>query len=118
MLDGAAEAEANLKVFQAMNQSEAAARRSALTSPLPRKLLRQLAARYRSKELGDIVVQQKAGATWFDFGGWQSEMALRKISNGEIVLKTVSPGVGFEFRLADTNLILNDGNRDYLFAEQ
>ena len=48
----------------------------------------------------------------------QIEMALRKQGDGADVLVTVSPGVGFEFRLADTNLILNDGNRDYLFAEQ
>lgn len=116
MLDGAAEAEPNLKVFQAMNQTEAAARRAALTSPLPRKVLRQLAARYQSKELGNIVVHQKAGATWFDFGGWKSEMALRKQSDGAIVLVTISPGFTFEFRRDDTGrLLLNDGNRDYVF---
>jgi CubicO group peptidase (beta-lactamase class C family) len=119
MFDGNPEAMANLKVFSAMDHSDAAAHRAALTYPVPSKLARTLAPRYRNKVLGDIQVILKPGSVWFDFGGWKSAMAVRKQAAGKIDFVTVSPGIGFEFRQIDkTQLMLSDGVRDYVFVAE
>lgn len=117
LFDGSVEAEPNLPVFKERAHSEATARREALTRPVPAALSQELAPLYSCPELGEIRVRQHGGATWFDFGGWKSEMALRRDGDGDPVLETVSPGTdGFEFRpVAGEGLVLNDGNRDYVF---
>jgi CubicO group peptidase (beta-lactamase class C family) len=117
LFDGSAEAEPNLRVFKAMTQSTASLRQASTKRPLPAAIAGVLAPRYVSAELGEIRVSQRSGATFFDFGGWKSEMAASGDGDSEKVLVTIAPGsFGYEFRLAaDDQLVLNDGNRDYFF---
>ena len=61
-----------------------------------------LATRYRNAALGDIVVSRRGTALWFDFGGWDSEMATRNDVDTPLLV-TVSPGVeGFGFKVQGT----------------
>jgi hypothetical protein len=80
----------------------------------------KLSAHYHSKELGKIDVAHQAAATWFDFGGWKSEVASRKNDDGTLSYVTISPGVdGFEFVVADDEdgraLVLRDAQHEYKF---
>lgn len=97
-----------------------AAERKRLAVPADADVVGTLAAAYRSAELGDIAVQDKNGATWFDFGGWRSEIASRRNDDGTQSLITVSPGVeGFEFVVAGQAgtraLVLRDAQHEYRF---
>lgn len=120
LFDGKSEAEPTA-VAQARRMRETlAAERQGLTLPADPAL--GLAARYRSAELGDIVVSRRGGATWFDFGGWSSEMGSQRGDDGTPSLVTVSGGVsGFRFRIADADgkrtLVLRDAQREYRFGE-
>lgn len=117
MFDGSAEAEPNLKIFKAMNQDDARRAKNSVARPVPETISSTLAPRYASAELGEIRVLRIAAAIWFDFGGWKSEMGALSDNNGDDVLTTLAPGsFGYEFRLtAKGELVLNDGNRDYVF---
>jgi hypothetical protein len=117
MFDSNAEAEPNLKIFTAMAQAETQNQREALINPVPNKVHQKLSARYLSQELGEIKVTLRKGATYFDFGGWKSEMAQQRTDNDEIVMVTIAPGNdGFEFRVTkEDTLVLGDGSRDYVF---
>ena len=82
----------------------------------------RLAARYRSAELGDIVVTHEGAVARFDFGGWKSEVASRRNDDGTLSFVTVSPGEdGFEFVVADKDntrsLVLRDAQHEYTFTE-
>ncbi len=81
-----------------------------------------LAARYRSVELGDIDVSRSGTTTWFDFGGWKSEVASRGNDDGTTSFVTISAGArGFEFVVTDVenkrSLVLRDAQHEYVFAE-
>jgi CubicO group peptidase (beta-lactamase class C family) len=83
----------------------------------------RLARRYRSAELGSLEVRQGGGATWFDFGGWSSEMATQTDEDGGVTFVTVSPGVdGYEFTVADQaderRLVISDAQHEYVFTEE
>lgn len=116
MFDGHAEAEPNLKIFQAMNAAEAATWRASLQRPVPKSIYQRLLARYYNAALGEIKVSQKRGATYFDFGGWKSEMAVRKDDASTLI--TTAPGnEGFELRLMELGTLeLTDGERTYVFT--
>ncbi|MGH8077120.1 MAG: hypothetical protein ACREPE_07325 [Lysobacter sp.] len=101
---------------------DAAAERKSLTVPADPSMAGKLAARYRSAELGDIDVVQNGATTWFDVGGWKSEVATRHDEDGAVSFVTIAPSVsGLEFAVADKDnkrsLILRDEQREYVFAE-
>jgi len=100
----------------------AAAERKRLTVPAAPAESAKLAAHYRSAELGVIAVSRRDGATWFDFGGWKSEVASRRNDDSSTSFVTISPGEdGFEFVVADKDgertLVLRDAQHEYAFRE-
>ena len=94
--------------------------RKALTVPVNPAVAGTLATRYRNAALGDIVVSRRGTALWFDFGGWDSEMATRNDVDTPLLV-TVSPGVdGFGFKLqgapGQPTLVLDDEQHEYVFT--
>ena len=121
LFDGRPEALANLAVQAERIRAEAASHRAKLAMPAEPAQVARLAQRYRSPELGEIRVERKDAATWFDFGDWRSEMATRRDADGTLAFVTVSPEVNgwLEFVVADgprPALVLRDAQHEYRFA--
>lgn len=122
LFDGNPEAIVNVPVEAKSMREVMAAERKRLTVPADQALVGKLAARYRSTALGDIAVSQKGATTWFDFGGWKSEVATRRDDDGTTTFVTISPNEnGFEFVVADKDnqrtLVLRDEQHEYIFVE-
>ena len=122
LFDGNPEAADNLNAQAKQLKDAIAAERKRLTVPADPAQAAKLARQYRSEELGTIAVSKKDKSTWFDFGGWKSEVATRKNDDGTLSYMTISPGVdGFEFVVADASgtkaLVLRDAQHEYKFAE-
>jgi CubicO group peptidase (beta-lactamase class C family) len=122
LFDGNAEAVPNLPIEAKRLRDDVAAERKRLTVPADPTIAGKLAARYRSAELGDIAVSRDGATTWFDFGGWKSEVASRTNDDGTVSLVTIAPAAsGFELVLADKDhqrsLVLRDAQHEYVFAE-
>ncbi|MFC3715832.1 serine hydrolase domain-containing protein [Luteimonas soli] len=122
LFDGKPEAVENVASQARRLEESRAAERKRLTAPADAAAVDALAAHYRSDELGDIAVSRKGDATWFDFGGWKSEVASRRNDDGTTSFITISPGEdGFEFVVADKDgarsLVLRDAQHEYAFAE-
>jgi CubicO group peptidase (beta-lactamase class C family) len=120
LFDGHAEAVPNVPVFAGMVRDRAAAERRVRAVPAEPALAADLAAHYRSAVLGDIEVSHRGASTWFDFGGWRSEVASQREGEAVASFVTVSPGVaGFEFvaRQEDGKraLVLRDEQHEYVF---
>jgi CubicO group peptidase (beta-lactamase class C family) len=118
LFDASPEAVTNLPIEARRITEAVAAEREDLIRPARSAAL---AARYRSPELGDLEVVQRGGTTWFDFGGWKSEVALRRGDGGTVSFVTISPGVrGYELVLTGgaprPALVLRDAQREYVFA--
>jgi CubicO group peptidase (beta-lactamase class C family) len=90
--------------------------------PADPEAVARLAPRYRSAELGGLDVRRENGATWFDFGGWRSEVATVRGEDGAATFVTISPGMdGFEFTIGDDGerrLITRDAEHEYVFVER
>ena len=85
-------------------------------------LVKQLASRYHSKDLGELAVTNKDGNVTFDFGEWNSLVASRKNDDGSISFITIDPtNEGFEFVMAQREgkrtLVIRDGQHEYVFNE-
>ena len=122
LFDGKAEAAETVAASAQRVKEGAAAERKRLTVPAAPAESVKLAAHYRSAELGAIGVSRRNGATWFDFGGWKSEMASRRNDDGSTSFVTISPGEdGFEFVVAEHEgaraLVLRDAQHEYAFRE-
>ncbi len=121
LFDGNPEAVVNVPVEARSMKEAVVAQRKRLTVPADQALVGKLAARYTSTTLGDIAVSQKGATTWFDFGGWKSEVATRREDDGTITFVTISPNAdGFRFVVADKDhrtLVLRDDQREYVFVE-
>jgi len=81
-----------------------------------------LAARYSSKELGELDVLNKDGVTTFDFGEWKNAVASRKNDDGTISFITIDPtNGGFDFVVGERDgkrvLIIRDGQHEYVLTE-
>lgn len=121
LFDGKPEAVDSVAASAKRVKESSAAERKRLTVPADADASSKLADRYRSGELGDIAVSRKGEATWFDFGGWRSEVASRRNDDGSLSFVTVSPGEdGFEFVVVDDDgaraLVLRDAQHEYTFA--
>ncbi len=120
LFDGEAQAAARVAVFAKDLRQAGDERGRSLRTPVPKTAAATLAPRYRSPELGDIVVTRSAAETRFDFGGWSSVMAVRASEAKTFV--TISPAVaGFEFVAGVKGelrtLSLHDAQREYVFVE-
>ena len=122
LFDGSPEAVANTSVEANRMQEDILAKRNRLTIPADPAVVGDLAARYRSPELGDMLVSTNGAATWFDFGGWRSEVASRRRDDGTAALVLISPGApGFEFAVISNgskrSIALRDEQNEYVFVE-
>jgi len=123
VFDGKPEAVADVTAAAARHKAYLAKDRERLVAPADASIVSQLAKHYTSKELGDIDVTTKNGATTFDFGEWKSAVASRKNDDGTISFITIDPtNEGFEFVVGERSgkkaLIIRDGQHEYLFTEQ
>lgn len=122
LFDGEPIAAENLLAASARMRAAVAERRQALTVPADPEATARLARRYRSPALGALEVRVDDGATRFDFGGWDSEVATRRDADGAVVFETISPGAdGFDFVVADQSgerrLVIRDSqSREYVFT--
>ena len=120
--DGKPEAAADVASVAQRRRVALAKERERLVIPADPAEVKTLAAHYTSKELGDINVLSKDGATTFDFGEWKSRMATRKNDDGTVSLVTTDPTtLGFEFVVAQRDgkraLVIRDGQHEYVFLE-
>lgn len=121
VFDGKPEADERLKVAIANRKASADKFRQLLTLPVPPEAVKPLAARYRSPELGPLVVQKQGGKLVFRFAHWHSEVALRRNEDGTHSYFTIDPGeAGFELvrddQAAKPTLILRDAQHEYRFV--
>jgi CubicO group peptidase (beta-lactamase class C family) len=122
LYDGRPEADAELAAATKAYFERRAGERKLLTVPAAPEAADNLARRYASPELGSIVVSRKGGATVFDFGEWQSEMASKKNPDGSMSFVTVAPGLtGFELTVGargpKRTLVIRDAQHEYVFEE-
>jgi CubicO group peptidase (beta-lactamase class C family) len=123
LFDGAPKAVDTIKTMGRRIRAAAAEERAALTVPADSVAAARLAPRYYSDKLGALEITQRNGATWFDFGGWESEAATISDADGSVRFVTISPGVeGFEFSPAGhtgaRRLVIRDAQHEYVFREQ
>lgn len=122
LFDGEPVAEADLARFAKLDREAIASERASLAVPADPAAVAALAKLYRSSELGELRVYQEGDSTWFDFGGWRSEVATLKAEDGSTSFMTISPGLsGFVFEPANENgqkvLITREAQRSYKFEE-
>jgi len=122
VFDGKPEAAADVAAAAARHKAVLAKERERLVAPPEPALVSKLAARYTSKELGELDVLNKDGVTTFDFGEWKSAVASRKNDDGTTSFITIDPtNDGFEFVAGERGgkrvLIIRDGQHEYVFTE-
>ncbi len=122
LFDGEPLAEADLARFAALDRAAAAADRKSLTIPPDRAAVAALAADYRSAALGGLRVYRQGDRIWFDFGGWQSEVASVAGDQSSTHFITITPGLSglmFEPAMRDGRrlLITREAQSSHEFAE-
>ena len=122
VFDGKLEAARDVTFAAATYKAVVAKQRERLVVPADPTLVAHLAARYSSRELGNLSVVTASGVTTFNFGGWKSAVASRKNDDGTISFITIDPtNQGFEFVMGERDgkkvLVIRDGQHEYLFTE-
>jgi CubicO group peptidase (beta-lactamase class C family) len=122
VFDGKPEAAADVASAAERHKAYVAKERQRLVAPADPALVKQLATRYTSKELGEIAVLNQAGTVTFDFGEWKSAVASRQNDDGTVSFITTDPtNEGFEFVVGERSgkrvLIIRDGQHEYVFTE-
>ncbi|HEX3466549.1 MAG TPA: serine hydrolase domain-containing protein [Candidatus Elarobacter sp.] len=119
LYDGRPEAAADVAASAKTLYARVAAERSRLTIPAAPDAAAQLAAHYRSPDLGHIDVLHDAGGVVFDFGAFKSHVASQKNDDGTTSFIAIDPGsAGFEFVLgtgATKTLTVRDGQHVYVY---
>lgn len=121
LFDGKPEAAENVRLQVKRLDETLATERAQLKVPPDPARVAGLAARYRSKELGDIDVSRKGAAVWFDFGAWKSEVASRANEDGTPAFVTIAPGALGYYRFVvgeaagKRSLVLRDAQHEYVF---
>jgi CubicO group peptidase (beta-lactamase class C family) len=123
LFDGKAEAEEDLASSDKAFRERTAATRKLLTIPADPVEAGKLAAHYANDALGEITVRKAGGATIFDMGEWQSEVATQRNPDGTISFVTIRPGIiGFDLVVGASGgkrtLTTRDGQHEYVFAEK
>lgn len=121
VFDGRPEADERMLLAIANHKAETDKSRELLTYPVPAKAMHQLAARYKSPELGALRVERKGGKLYFRFAHWTSEVALRKNEDGTQSYMTIEPTLeGIELvrddKAAKPTLVLRDAQHEYRFV--
>ncbi|APR88466.1 Beta-lactamase [Minicystis rosea] len=122
LFDGNPEAAEDVTLAVAERKEWLAKERAQSILPADPRVVANLAERYTSPDLGDIVVRTDAKGTVFVFDAWKSAVASRKNDHGTTALVTVDPGVnGFDFVVADQGserrLVLRDPQHEHVFRE-
>jgi CubicO group peptidase (beta-lactamase class C family) len=122
VFDGKPEAAGDVDSAAKNYKAAIAKERERLVVPAEPSVVSQLAKKYHSKELGELDVLSKDGATTFDFGEWKSAVASRKNDDGTTSFITIDPtNGGFEFVMGERSgkrvLIIRDGQHEYIFTE-
>jgi CubicO group peptidase (beta-lactamase class C family) len=122
LFDGKPEAVGDVASEVATHKAVIAKVRERLVIPADPALVAHLAARYSSKQLGELNVLTTNGTTTFDFGDWKSAVASRKNDDGTISFITTDPtNEGFEFVVGERDakrvLVIRDGQHEYVFTE-
>lgn len=112
-------AQAQLEALPAQLAAQRVEHRRSLDLPVRADILGKLASTYTHPALGTIEVEKDGATTWFDFGGWKTEVALLRSDDG-IAFQTISPGMDWlSFSAEDgetiRSLALDDGERTYTF---
>lgn len=120
LFDGHAEASGTVAAQARQMRIASATERKQWRMPADRGDAAGLGSRYRNPQLGDITVSQVGPATWFDFGGWRSEVASVRGDDGSVSFVTISPGrQGFAFKASRRGdayvLTLDDAQTVYTF---
>ncbi len=116
------QAEAALAAVPPRMEAERKQHRATLTVPLAAETLQALAPVYAHPVLGTIRVATEGSKTWFDAGGWRTQVASVASDSG-VVLESITPGLaGFRFTASAVDdartLVLDDGQRSYTFREE
>ena len=122
LFDGKAEAEEQLRVAAAQRKAAIAKDRERLVVPPDAGEAAKLAARYVSKDLGELNVKKQGPEVVFDVGEWRSNVASRKNDDGTTSFITIDPTLdGFTFVVSERDgkrrLVLRDAQHEYAFIE-
>ena len=121
LYDGKPEAAENVASVATRMFANTAAERAKLTVPAAPAAAAQLAAAYRSPDLGPLTVVQDATGVTFRFLAFSSHVATRKNDDGSTTFITIDPGNdGFEFvpgtSASGKTLTVRDGQHAYVFT--
>lgn len=104
LFDGAPMAEADLERYARLDREAQVAERASLAYPPDPAAVAMLDRAYRSADLGHLRVEREGARTWFDLGGWRSEVATLATPGDNPVFMTISPGLaGYLFELGTEN---------------
>jgi CubicO group peptidase (beta-lactamase class C family) len=124
MFDGKPEADQQLEFAAQRLDIELKQERQRLQIPADPVAVKQLAANYRSEELGGLVVRRSGGDVEFDLvDGWKSAMATRKNDDGTVSFIGISPTMhSWELVVGEKGgkrtLIEREPEHDWVFVEQ
>jgi len=122
LFDGNPEAADDLAAMVTTHAAAVKKARERLVVPADPAAASKLAARYTSRELGELVVKKQGAATVFDFGEWASTVASRKNDDGTTSFLTIDPVEdGFELVIGERGgkrvLVIRDMQHEYVFTE-
>lgn len=120
--DGEPEAAADITAAATRAKAQVAARRERLTYPGEPTVLANLARRYRSPEVGELVTRREGGQTLIRAGSIDAALATRRNADGSMSLVTVGPGaIGIELEVGGApgarTLTVQDAQHEYVYAE-
>lgn len=124
LFDGRSEADQQLEFAAQRLEIERKQQRQRLQIPADTDAVKQLAANYRSEELGDLVVRRTGGNVEFDLvDGWKDAMATRKNDDGTVSFIGISPTLrGWELVAGEKDgkrtLTEQGSEHDWMFVEQ
>lgn len=123
LFDARDEADEDLATRAKNRKAQMKKAREELTFPPDATLVSGLAAKYRSKELGELVVKKDGADVVFDFGESKAKVASRKHADGTVVFETVDPlffGVELVVATRDDKraLVVRDAQHEYVFVAE
>ncbi len=121
LFDGKPEAEAALAFVVAEEKKAVGQFKEGLAEPEPKEVVQTLLGRYHQAALGDVTLEEKGGALWFDAGEWKSRVAFQKHAGGSknlVLLDAPVAGLAFERREQNGKpaLYLSFQQHEYLFT--
>jgi CubicO group peptidase (beta-lactamase class C family) len=122
LYDGKPEAAAEVTSAAAKISAQSKVRRARVTYPGDPAVLANLAPRYHSAEVGDLVLRHEGGQLRVTPGSIEGPVATRRNDDGSISLVSVGPGlIGLDAVIGGTpgarTLTFHDAQHDYLYSE-